>query len=83
MNIHISNLSNNVIDSDLRRLFTPFGEVNSVEVLRDKYNGRSKGNALVVMPVEKEARQAIVSLDHSIMDGKIIKVEEERPTTLW
>lgn len=83
MNIHVSNLSLNIIDADLRRLFTQYGEVNSAEIIRDKYNGRSKGTALVNMPEEKEAQQAIISLDHSTMDGKIIKVEEQRAAQSW
>lgn len=74
MDIHISNLSLNLIDSDLLKLFTRFGIVNSAEVVRDKFNGRSKGNAFVSMPVETEAQQAITSLDQSIVDGKRISV---------
>lgn len=76
MDIKVFNLSLNIIDADLRKLFSPFGVVNSVEVNRDKFNGRSKGNAIVNMPVENEARQAIASLDQSMIDGKKISVNE-------
>jgi RNA recognition motif-containing protein len=57
-------------------MFSPFGVVNSAEVTRDKLNGRSKGNGIIEMPVEREARQAIASLDKTVMDGKNISVSE-------
>jgi len=77
MNILANNLSVNLIDSDIRRLFAPFGVVNSAEVVKDKLTGRSKGRALISMPVETEARQAIVSLDQTTIDGKKISVKQE------
>jgi RNA recognition motif-containing protein len=76
MNIQVYNLSRNTSDADLRRLFSAFGVVNSAEVVRDKLNGRSKGNGVIEMPVEREARQAIASLDKTVMDGKNISVSE-------
>jgi RNA recognition motif-containing protein len=81
MNIQIYNLSLNTSDRDVRRMFSPFGIVVSAEVIRDKLNGRSKCNAMVEMPVESEARQAIESLHQTLLDGKKISVSEliERP----
>jgi RNA recognition motif-containing protein len=76
MNIQVYNLGRNVSDSDLRRLFSAYGIVNSAEVVRDKLNGRSKGNGVIEMPVEHEARQAIASLDQTLVDGKKISVSE-------
>jgi RNA recognition motif-containing protein len=83
MNIQIYNLSRNTSDADLRRLFSPFGVVNSAEVVRDKLNGRSKGNGVIEMPVEREARQAIASLDKTVMDGKNISVSELNLPPSW
>lgn len=76
MNIQVFNLSQNTGDRDLRRLFSPFGIVISAEVLRDKLNGRSKCNAMVEMPVDREARLAIESLHQTMLDGKKISVSE-------
>jgi RNA recognition motif-containing protein len=76
MEIQVNNISLNMSDADVRRLFSTFGIVDSAEVGRDKYNGRSKGNAQVSMPNAAQARQAIVSLDQTIMDGKRISVVE-------
>ena len=74
MNIHISNLSLNVVESDLQRLFASFGEINSVELVRDKLNNRSKGRAFIDMPVEKEGQKAILNLNGTDMMGRQITV---------
>jgi RNA recognition motif-containing protein len=78
MDIRISNISLNTTDSEVRRLFSPFGAVDLAEVSRNSLNGRSLRNGKVTMPVESQARQAIVSLDKTIMDGMIISVNEWR-----
>lgn len=83
MNIRVYNIGLNVRDADLRKMFAVFGVVNSVEVMRDKQNGRSKGNAMVEMPIEKEARQAIESLNQMLLDGKKISVSEYRIHPNW
>jgi RNA recognition motif-containing protein len=83
MNIQVYNLSRNTSDADLRRMFSAFGVVNSAEVVRDKLNGRSKGNGVIEMPVEREARQAIASLDKTVMDGKNISVSELNLPPQW
>lgn len=76
MNIHVSNLSLNIIDSDLRKLFAAYGEVNSAVIIRDKLNGRSKGSALIDMVNDSQGRQAVLCLDQTIIDGKPITVTE-------
>lgn len=76
MNIEITNIHLNVIEADLRRLFTPFGEVITVELVRDKWNNRSTGHAYVNMPVQKQAQAAIVTLNGTLISGKPIVVTE-------
>lgn len=83
MDIQIFNLSHNIRDTDLTKLFSVYGVVNSVEVIRNKLNGRSNGNALVNMPIETEARQAIESLNHMLIDGKKITVAEIHLRPKW
>jgi RNA recognition motif-containing protein len=70
MTIEIRNLHRNAIETDLRRLFTPFGELGPVEILRDRNNSRSMGRAIVNMPVDKEAKQAATSLNGSLILGQ-------------
>jgi RNA recognition motif-containing protein len=83
MNIQVHNLTLNVVDSDMRKLFAPYGVVDSAEVIKDKLNGRSKGHALIDMPVEAQAKQAIMSLNKTMVDGKQITVREVPVFPQW
>lgn len=76
MNIHISNLHFNIIERDLTRMFSEFGEVSSVQLIRDQLTYRSRGRAFVQMPVEQEARKAILFLNKATYNGKKISVAE-------
>lgn len=78
MNIHISNLSRNIIDADLLQLFSKFGAVNTAVVVRDKASGRSEGTAFVDMINDADASEAIQQLDHKVIDGQPISVSELR-----
>jgi RNA recognition motif-containing protein len=76
MQIHVSNLHSNLIEADVQRLFSRFGEVDTVRLMRDKLNNRSLGRAFVEMPVQKEAVQAIISLNGNDIKGKKLTVSE-------
>ena len=76
MNIRISNIGLNATDSQLRKLFVPYGMVEYATVYRNTLNGRSLKSGEVRMPVMEQARQAIASLDKTVFDGNIITVSE-------
>ena len=76
MQIHISNLNTSLIEADVLRLFSRFGEVSAVRLMRDKLNNRSFGRAFVDMPVQQQALQAIAGLDGEEIKGKKLRVSE-------
>jgi RNA recognition motif-containing protein len=76
MNIKISNISLNTTDSELRKLFFQYGHVDYATVNRNSLNGRSLRSGEICMPVLAQARQAIISLDQTTFNGKIISVSE-------
>lgn len=76
MDIRIFNISLNTTDTEIRKLFSTYGIVDSARVNRNVLNGRPLGNGLVTMPVMAQARQAILSLDKTLLDGKVISVSE-------
>ena len=80
MNILVSNLSANIIISDLEQLFSVYGRVSYANIVRDKKSGRSKGTAFLEMPNEAEGEQAILALNHQVVDG-IIQSRISRKTT--
>ena len=42
MNIYVGNLSYNVEESELKRVFEEYGEVTTAKIITDKYTRRSK-----------------------------------------
>jgi RNA recognition motif-containing protein len=43
MNIYVGNLSEDVSEDDLREVFEAFGEVASVNIIKDRFSGQSRG----------------------------------------
>jgi len=58
-NLYVGNLSYKVTDEDLRSNFSEAGEVASVTIIKDKFNGQSKGFGFVEMKTEEGAAEAI------------------------
>lgn len=79
MNLHVSNLSFDVKDEDLRAFFSPYGEVKSAKIINDRMTGQSRGFGFVEMSDEKAARKAMSELNNSAVDGRNLKVVEARP----
>ena len=59
MNIYVGNLSYEATEEDLQQAFEGFGQAESVNIIKDKYSGRSKGFGFVEMPAKDEAQSAI------------------------
>jgi RNA recognition motif-containing protein len=56
MNIYVGNLSYEVTVEDLHKAFEAFGQVESVNIIKDKFSGRSKGFGFVEMPDKANAQ---------------------------
>ena len=86
--IYVGNLSYSTTEDTLRTLFTKFGSVTSVELIKDRDTGNSKGFAFVEMSSQSESDKAISSLHGSNLENRVIKVSiakprEERPHGSW
>ena len=79
MNIFVGNLSKDVTDEDLQNMFSEFGSVRSVKVIKDLFSGESKGFGFIEMPGLSEAQKAINELNTKELKGKKIVVNEARP----
>jgi RNA recognition motif-containing protein len=79
MNIYIGNLSYEVTEKDLQEAFEAFGQVESVNIVKDKYSGRSRGFGFVEMSEDTEAQSAIDGLNSKELKGRTIKVNKARP----
>ena len=81
MNIFVANLSFKLHEDQLKKVFEPYGEVESARIIVDRRTGRSKGFGFVEMPNEAEAETAIRELNDFEVEGRklVVKVSEERP----
>ncbi len=79
MNIYVGNLSYEVTEEELREEFTAFGAVTSVNIIKDKYSGQSKGFAFVEMPTLSEGQAAITGLNGKMLHNRQISVSGARP----
>lgn len=79
MNIYVGNLAKSVTETELEALFTEFGAVKSVKVIRDLFSGESKGFGFVEMPGLTEAKKAIDDLNGRDVSGRNVVVNEARP----
>lgn len=78
-NLFVGNLSFQTTESDLRTMFSPFGELQRVHVPVDRETGRARGFAFVEMTNDEEAKKAMAALDGKEFGGRNVKVNEARP----
>jgi len=76
MNIYIGQLPYSVTEEELKTIFAEYGEVASLNLIMDKYSGRSKGFGFIDMPNNSEADKAIKALNKSMLNGREIKVNQ-------
>ena len=79
MNIYVGNLLNEINEDDLRQAFEAFGQVASVNVIKDRSTDEPRGFAFVEMPAEAEAQAAIDGLNGKELKGRSLSVNEARP----
>ena len=79
MNIFVAKMSFHTSEDKLRTAFEAFGEVSSVKIIFDKFEGRSKGYGFVEMPNDDDAWKAIEALNGSELDGRQIVVKKSDP----
>lgn len=79
MNIYAGNLSRQTTEDDLRQAFEAFGQVESVNIIKDKFSGESRGFGFVEMPTKTEADEAITGMNGQDLKGRALNVNEARP----
>ena len=77
--LFVGNLAWASTEDDIRAHFAQFGEVTSVEVMRDKFTGRARGFAFVTMANGEAALAAIAKTEGVDFMGRPLKVNVARP----
>ena len=81
MNIYVGNISRESSEQDIRLAFEEYGEVTSVNLIKDKFTGQSRGFGFVEMPNKEQADAAIKALDGQRLNGRALNVAEAKPKT--
>jgi RNA recognition motif-containing protein len=81
VNIYVGNLSREVTEDELRKAFEAFGQVTSVNIIKDRYSGESRGFGFIEMATKTEAQAAISGLNGTSLKERTLSVSEARPRT--
>jgi RNA recognition motif-containing protein len=79
MKIYVGNLPYEVTEEELRQEFGTFGEVTSVNIIKDKYTGRPRGFGFVEMTKVSEGQAAIAGLNGKALKDQALNVNAARP----
>ena len=77
--LYVGNLSYDTTEEDLRTLFAQAGTVESVDLIKDRNSGRSKGFGFVVMGSQSELEKAIQMFNNYELGQRQLTVNIARP----
>ncbi|AFY89388.1 MAG: hypothetical protein CLLPBCKN_000049 [Chroococcidiopsis cubana SAG 39.79] len=79
MSIYVGNLSYDVTQEDLTKVFADYGTVTRVQLPIDRESGRPRGFGFVEMETEDAEEAAISELDGARWMGRVLKVNKAKP----
>jgi RNA recognition motif-containing protein len=77
--LYVGNLSKSTTEAEINTLFTNAGTVSTVDLVKDRDSGLSKGFAFVTMTDQVEADKAISMYNAYSLAGNEIKVNVAKP----
>ncbi len=76
-NIYVGNLPFNAGEDDVKNIFSPYGEVIAIRLVKDRRSKRFKGYGFVEMSVAG-AKAAIENLDGTDYAGRTLRINEAK-----
>lgn len=76
--LYIGNLSYDLTEQDLKKMFSSYGKVVSVRIIRNKYSEKSKGFGFVEMADQASANKAVAAMSGKDIMGRKMVVNEAR-----
>jgi len=77
--LYVGNIPFGATAQDLEALFGQVGTVSVVEIIFDKFTGRSRGFAFVTMAVAEDAQKCVEKFHGYTMEGRALAVNIARP----
>jgi len=78
-NIYVGNISFQTTEQDIDAAFSAYGQVDRVQIVKDRDTGQSRGFAFVEMPNNADADKAMAALNGADLSGRTLTVNEARP----
>jgi RNA recognition motif-containing protein len=79
MKVYVGNLAPDINDAQFKDLVTPFGTPETVNLIKDRVTGVSRGFGFVEFQNDDHAKAAIAGLNGKEVSGKVLKVNESQP----
>lgn len=79
MNIYVGNFPKTIDEETLRNLFSAYGQVSDVKLIKDPESGELRGFGFVRMASRTDAWKAIQELNGREIEGRALVVNEARP----
>ena len=76
--LYVGNLSSELNDGNLTKMFAAHGTVESARIVMDRDTGRSKGFGFVEMKTSQEAEAATTALNGQDSGGRVLSVREAK-----
>jgi len=77
--LYVGNVPFAATNESLTQHFSQAGTVTDVQIMMDKFTGRSRGFAFVTMATDADAQNAISQLHGQPCEGRPLSVNEARP----
>jgi RNA recognition motif-containing protein len=78
-NIYVGNISFQTTEQDIDAAFSAYGQVERVQIVKDRDSGQSRGFAFVEMVDDAAANKAMEALNGADLGGRALTVNEARP----
>ncbi|MGD9107823.1 MAG: RNA-binding protein [Gammaproteobacteria bacterium] len=76
--LYVGNLPYSVTEESLESLFSQFGQVESVVIIKERETGRTKGFGFVEFKKQADAESAL-ELNGKDFEGRLLKVNMAKP----
>ena len=77
--VYVGNLNKSTTEDEIKTLFAQAGEVTTVDLVKDRDSGLSKGFAFVTMTSQADADKAISMFNAYSLAGSELKVNIAKP----
>ena len=79
MKLYIGNLSYSTTEQEIVDLIAQYGTADSVQLIKDRHTGQSKGFGFIEMNDNSEADAAIKALNDTNFKGRKLKLNQAQP----